>query len=76
MTDMQAAVGVAQLQKLDGFIDARRRNFRMLRDGLTKLEDFFVLPDPTDGADPSWFGFPIGVRPGSPFSGCGSHTGH
>jgi CDP-6-deoxy-D-xylo-4-hexulose-3-dehydrase len=68
MTDMQAAVGVAQLQKLDDFVAARRRNFRILRQGLAELEEFFLLPEATDGADPSWFGFPIGVRPGAPFS--------
>jgi CDP-6-deoxy-D-xylo-4-hexulose-3-dehydrase len=68
MTDMQAAVGVAQLQKLDGFIEARRRNFQTLREGLSELEELFLLPEPTEGAEPSWFGFPIGVRPGAPFS--------
>jgi CDP-4-dehydro-6-deoxyglucose reductase, E1 len=68
MTDMQAAVGVAQLQKLDGFIAKRRSNFRILHDGLADLADLFVLPEPTQGAEPSWFGFPIGVRPGAPFS--------
>jgi CDP-6-deoxy-D-xylo-4-hexulose-3-dehydrase len=68
MTDMQAAVGVTQLQKLDDFVAARRRNFRILRQGLAELEEFFLLPEATDGADPSWFGFPIGVRPGAPFS--------
>ena len=68
MTDMQAAVGVAQLQKLDDFVAARRRNFGILRKGLAELEEFFLLPEATDGADPSWFGFPIGVRPDAPFS--------
>jgi CDP-6-deoxy-D-xylo-4-hexulose-3-dehydrase len=68
LTDMQAAVGVAQLQKLDGFIAARRHNFTRLREGLRELEEFFVLPEATVGADPAWFGFPIAVRPGAPFS--------
>ena len=68
VTDMQAAVGVAQLQKLDGFIAARRRNFDALRDGLRELEEFFILPEATAGSDPSWFGFPIAVRPGAPFT--------
>ena len=68
MTDMQAAVGVAQLQKLDDFVAARRRNFQLLRQGLAELEEFFLLPEATGGADPSWFGFPIAVRPGAPFS--------
>ncbi|HEY1182808.1 MAG TPA: lipopolysaccharide biosynthesis protein RfbH [Bryobacteraceae bacterium] len=68
LTDMQAAVGVAQLEKLDGFVEARRRNFRALREGLAGLEEFFVLPEATNGAEPSWFGFPIAVRAGAPFS--------
>ena len=68
VTDMQAAVGVAQLQKLPAFIEARRNNFRLLQEGLRDLQDFFILPRATANSDPSWFGFPIGVRPGSPFS--------
>jgi CDP-6-deoxy-D-xylo-4-hexulose-3-dehydrase len=68
MTDMQAAVGVAQLEKLDGFLDARRRNFAALRQGLGDLEEFFVLPEATAGAEPSWFGFPIAVRSGAPLT--------
>jgi CDP-6-deoxy-D-xylo-4-hexulose-3-dehydrase len=68
LTDMQAAVGVAQLLKLDGFIEARRRNARALREGLREMEEFFVLPEATPGSDPSWFGFPIGVRKDAPFS--------
>ena len=68
LTDMQAAVGVAQLDKLDGFVEARRRNFRMLRDGLRGVDDFFILPESTACGEPSWFGFPIAVRPGAPFT--------
>jgi CDP-6-deoxy-D-xylo-4-hexulose-3-dehydrase len=68
LTDMQAAVGVAQLEKLDGFVEARRRNFRALREGLAGLEEFFVLPEATNGAEPSWFGFPVAVRAGAPFT--------
>jgi CDP-6-deoxy-D-xylo-4-hexulose-3-dehydrase len=68
MTDMQAAIGVAQLQKLNEFIAARRRNFQILSKGLSELQEFFLLPESTDGGDPSWFGFPIGVRRGAPFS--------
>jgi len=68
LTDMQAAVGVAQLEKLDGFIAARRRNFRALSEGLAPLAEFFILPAATAGADPSWFGFPIAVRQDAPFS--------
>src|ERR1700691_2939332 len=68
LTDMQAAVGVAQLQKLPSFIEARRRNFQLLHEGLRDLEEFFILPEPTLNSDPSWFGFPIAVRPGAPFT--------
>jgi CDP-6-deoxy-D-xylo-4-hexulose-3-dehydrase len=68
LTDMQAAVGVAQLPKLHGFIEARRANFRFLHEGLSDLQDFLILPEATAGSDPSWFGFPIGVRPEAPFT--------
>lgn len=67
-TDMQAAVGVAQLKKLDKFIRIRKRNWRLLRAGLKSLEEFLILPEPTAGSDPSWFGFLITVRPQAPFS--------
>ncbi len=66
ITDMQAAVGVAQLGKLDGFIAARRRNFDRLKAGLADLQDFLILPEATANSEPSWFGFPITVRPKSP----------
>jgi len=68
MTDMQAAVGVAQLQKLPRFIEQRRQNFRLLHEGLRDLEEFFLLPCPTPRSEPSWFGFPIAVKSGAPFS--------
>jgi CDP-6-deoxy-D-xylo-4-hexulose-3-dehydrase len=68
MTDMQAAVGLAQLARLDGFIAARRRNFARLREGLADLADFLILPEATPGADPSWFGFPLTLRETAPFS--------
>lgn len=67
VTDMQAAVGVAQLSKLDGFIAARRRNFERLRAGLEDLQDVLILPEATSGSEPSWFGFPVSVRPEAPF---------
>jgi CDP-6-deoxy-D-xylo-4-hexulose-3-dehydrase len=67
-TDMQAAVGVAQLAKLPRFITARRRNFRRLFDGLADLQSMFVLPHATPDSEPSWFGFPIAVLPDAPFS--------
>ena len=66
-TDMQAAVGLAQLQKLPGFIKTRRDNFNYLKNGLQDLEEFFVLPEATPNSEPSWFGFPIGIRPGGRF---------
>lgn len=62
-TDMQAAVGVAQLGKLDGFIAARRRNWSRLHEGLKDLQDRLVLPEATANSDPSWFGFAITIRP-------------
>jgi CDP-6-deoxy-D-xylo-4-hexulose-3-dehydrase len=68
MTDMQAAVGLAQLKKLDGFIAARKRNWQQLYDGLQPFEEFLILPEPTPNSDPSWFGFLLTVRPDAPFS--------
>ena len=65
LTDMQAAVGVAQLDKLPAFIKARKSNFHHLWEGLRDLRDVFILPEATPGSDPSWFGFPIAVRPES-----------
>jgi CDP-6-deoxy-D-xylo-4-hexulose-3-dehydrase len=67
-TDMQAAVGVSQLRKLPAFIEARRRNFRYLYDGLKDLQDRLIMPEPTPGSGPSWFGFPIAVRPEASFT--------
>jgi CDP-6-deoxy-D-xylo-4-hexulose-3-dehydrase len=67
LTDMQAAVGVTQLAKLPGFIKARKANFRALHVGLSGIEHL-ILPQPTPGSDPSWFGFPISVRPEAPFT--------
>ena len=64
LTDLQAAVGVAQLPKLPSFIAARRANFQSLCAGLKDLEDRFVLPAATPSSDPSWFGFPLAVRTG------------
>lgn len=65
LTDMQAAVGVAQLERLPGFIEQRKRNFSMLKERLTGTEDAYLLPQATPNSDPSWFGFPIAVRPES-----------
>lgn len=62
MTDLQASIGVAQMGKLGGFIRARQSNWARLRDGLADLEDVFVLPCPTPGSEPSWFGFALTVK--------------
>ncbi len=69
-TDMQAAVGVAQLKKLPAFIETRKRNFAYLMAGLNdkNIEEHFVLPEATANSDPSWFGFPLLVRETAPFS--------
>ncbi len=66
ITDMQAAVGLAQLDRLDGFIAARQRNFDLLTEMLKPLEDVLILPEPTPNSQPSWFGYPITLREGSP----------
>jgi CDP-4-dehydro-6-deoxyglucose reductase, E1 len=68
LTDMQAAVGVAQLERLPRFIEARRRNFATLHAGLRELDDVLVLPEATPHSEPSWFGFPILVREDAPFT--------
>jgi CDP-6-deoxy-D-xylo-4-hexulose-3-dehydrase len=68
LSDMQAAVGLAQLDRLDGFIAARRRNFALLSEGLAPLQDVLILPQATPGSDPSWFGFPLTLREGAPFA--------
>ncbi len=67
-TDMQAAVGVAQLKKLPAFIAARKHNFAYLRTGLKDVQEYFVLPEATANSDPSWFGFPLLLRETAPFS--------
>ena len=65
-TDMQAAVGVAQLKKLPGFIEQRRENFRYLYAALEDLKEFLILPEATPNSNPSWFGFPITVKEDAP----------
>jgi CDP-6-deoxy-D-xylo-4-hexulose-3-dehydrase len=67
-TDMQAAVGLAQLKKLPRFVDNRKKNFQYLFNGCTDLEDYFILPEGIQGSDPSWFGFPLTIRESAPFS--------
>ena len=68
MTDMQAAVGCAQLDKLPGFIDQRRQNFEFLSAQLQDLQDVLVLPQATENSEPSWFGYLLVVREEAPFS--------
>ncbi len=68
MTEMQAAIGVAQMAKLDTFIAQRKRNYRLLFDGLADLQDYFILPVATLKSDPSWFGFLITLKPKVKFS--------
>jgi CDP-6-deoxy-D-xylo-4-hexulose-3-dehydrase len=68
LTDMQAAVGVSQLKKLPRFIAQRRKNFEYLYAGLKRFEDVLMLPSSTPGSEPSWFGFPLAVRPGGAFT--------
>jgi CDP-6-deoxy-D-xylo-4-hexulose-3-dehydrase len=66
-TDMQAALGCSQIDKLESFIAKRKANFAYLKAALEPLSDVLILPEATEGSDPSWFGFPIGVKEGAPF---------
>jgi len=68
VTEMQAAVGCAQLEKLPFFIEARKQNWQTLYDGLKDLSDKFILPQATQNASPSWFGFLIMIREGAGIS--------
>jgi CDP-4-dehydro-6-deoxyglucose reductase, E1 len=68
LTDMQAAVGLAQLEKLPQFIEQRRANFEFLYQHLQELEDVLILPEATPDSDPSWFGFILSVRENAPFT--------
>jgi len=61
-TDMQAAVGCAQLKKLTKFIAARQQNFKFLHKVLSRYGDYFILPQPERHSEPSWFGFPLLVK--------------
>jgi len=64
--DIQAAIGLAQLDRLDSFIELRRRNWKYLKSGLKGLEDFLALPEVAENSDPSWFGFALTVKSGGP----------
>ncbi len=68
VTDLQAAIGCEQLQKMPAFIRARQHNWAYLRDKLQCLEDKLILPEPAPDSLPSWFGFLISLRPGSGLS--------
>jgi CDP-6-deoxy-D-xylo-4-hexulose-3-dehydrase len=67
-TDMQAALGASQIEKLPQFIERRKANFRYLHAALKPLQDYLLLPEATPGSDPSWFGFPVAVRENAPFT--------
>lgn len=64
--DIQAAIGLAQLDRLDSFIELRKRNWGYLRSGLNDLEEFLLMPEAVRDSDPSWFGFALTVKPGGP----------
>ncbi|SMC29806.1 CDP-6-deoxy-D-xylo-4-hexulose-3-dehydrase [Andreprevotia lacus DSM 23236] len=63
ITDMQAACGLAQLSRLEGFVAARKANFQWLSERLASCSEFLLLPEATPGSDPAWFGFPITLKP-------------
>ena len=68
ITDMQAACGLAQLDRLEGFIKKRKENFNYLYKNLKELEEFLILPEPEKNTDPSWFGFPLSLRKNNKFN--------
>ncbi|MBI4650201.1 lipopolysaccharide biosynthesis protein RfbH [Candidatus Desantisbacteria bacterium] len=67
-TDMQAAIGCIQLEKLPDFIKARQRNWKLLKEGLHDLSETFILPEPTPSSDPSWFGFMLTLKDNTSFT--------
>lgn len=68
VTEMQAAIGVAQLRKLPHFIQSRKNNFKFLHKFFEKYSAYFILPQAKDDSDPSWFGFPLLVKETAPFT--------
>jgi CDP-4-dehydro-6-deoxyglucose reductase, E1 len=67
VTDMQAAIGVEQMKKLPRFIERRKENFRIWTEGFQRYERYFILPRATEGTDPSWFAYPITIKPDAGF---------
>ncbi|EOW9102551.1 lipopolysaccharide biosynthesis protein RfbH [Vibrio cholerae] len=65
ITDMQAACGLAQMDRVEDLVQKRKDNYAYLRAGLASCEEFIILPEATENSDPSWFGFPITIRPES-----------
>ena len=65
---MQAAIGMAQLEKLPGFIEKRKENFSKIKSELQEYEELLIMPVATKNSDPSWFGFPITVRENDKFT--------
>jgi len=68
ITDMQAACGVAQLERLPDFVEARKQNFAYLKQRLSSCQEFLILPEATEDSDPSWFGFPVTLKENAPVS--------
>lgn len=67
-TDLNVAIGLAQMEKLDEFIEIRKRNFASLKERLSKFQNYFILPKATENSDPSWFGFLITLKDNCPFT--------
>jgi len=68
ITDMQAAIGVEQMKKLPEFIKRRKENFKAWEKGFRKWEKYFILPEATEKSDPSWFAYPVSVKPAAGFT--------
>ena len=68
ITDLQAAIGIAQMDKLKGFVDARKNNHKYFMEALKKYREYFIFPEKLDHADPSWFGFNLTLKKEAPFS--------